>query len=501
MQEEFNAHAKIGTWKLVERKPAMNVIGSTWTFRVKRNEHGDPIKYKSRLCAQGFSQVPEIDYNATFAPVVEISTIRLLLAYAASRSLRIYQADIPTAYLNAELHDEIYMKQSKGFEVQSREGTDMVCLLKRAIYGLKQSGRQWWSLIHGYIINMGFSQSNSDPCLYYGKYHQEIIFIAIYVDDILIISSSDQMRENTLMLLQNWFNAKIIGPATWILSLHIMQSPIGISMDQEAQIENIINRYGMKCCNPANTPMATSAVLQATESHPLSETDHALYRSIVGSLMYVATCSRPDISFAVGELGRFAHQPTQAHLIAAKRVIRYLQGTKHYKIRFEKHKNDKRPPKLVGYADADFASDVDTRKSVSGHIFTFDGSPVAWKSKRQRITATSTAEAEYIALSECGKSSLALNNIIQEITNENPFPTKIYEDNRAAMTIANGESSGKRTKHIDVKHHHVKDLVRSKKIYVTKISLEEQLADIFTKPLPRERHKRLTSQLLSTEGT
>ncbi len=224
------------------------------------------------------------------------------------------------------------MKQPTGFEIQPSEGIEMVCLLKRSIYGLKQSGRQWWSLLHSYITGMGFSQSNSDPCLYYLKCHEEITFVAIYVDDILVISSSNQMQDNTMMLLQDRFNAKIIGPATWILSLHIVQSPDGISMDQGAYIESILQRYGMESCNPAYTPMATTASLQADKSHSLSDVDHASYRSIVGSLMYVATCTRPDISFAVGELGRFTHQPTQTHLTAVKRVIRYLRGTKHYQI-------------------------------------------------------------------------------------------------------------------------------------------------------------------------
>ncbi len=152
MEEEYNAHIKIGTWELVERKPDMNVIGSTWTYRVKRDEYGAPIKYKSRLCAQGFSQIPGIDYDTTFAPVVEISTIRLLLAYAASRYLKVYQADVPTAYLNANLDDKIFMKQPTGFTVQHINNAEMVCKRKKAIYGLKQSGRQWWSLLHwGYV--------------------------------------------------------------------------------------------------------------------------------------------------------------------------------------------------------------------------------------------------------------------------------------------------------------------------------------------------------------
>ncbi len=346
---------------------------------------------------------------------------------------------------------------------------------------------------------MGFNQSNSDPCFYYLKCEDNITFIAIYVDDILVVSSSNQLRDNTMKLLNEKFNAKIIGPAMWILSLHIVQSHDGICVDQGAYIESLLSGYGMESCNSAHTPMATSSSLQSDKN--LSDKDHALCRSVVGALMYVATCTRPDISFAVGELGRFTHQPTQAHLSAAKRVIRYLRGAKEYKIKYRSYANQDISPKLIGYVDADFASDVDTRRSVSGHVFTFGNSPIAWRSKRQPITATSTAEAEYIALSDCGKSSLALGNIVQELTDENPFPTRIYEDNRTALMIANNESSTKRTKHIDVKYHHIKDLIRLKKICITDISSDEQLADIFTKPLPRERHECLTSQLLSCERT
>ncbi len=271
-------------------------------------------------------------------------------------------------------------------------------------------------------------------------------------------------------------------------------------MDQTKYIDTLLEQYGMVSCNVAHTPMTTSAPLHLDENHALSESNHALYRSIVGSLMYIATCTRPDISFAVGELGRFTHQPTQAHLTAAKRrVLRYLKGTRNLQVNYVSRLKNDMEPKLIGYAEADFARDVESRRSVSGKVFIYGSSPVAWKSKRQTITATSTTEAENIALSECSKMSMTLGNITHELTDKDPFPINIYEDNRTAKMIANDESSAKRTKHIDIKYHHIKNLIRLKKIHITDISSEEQLADIFTKPLPKEGHMHLTSKLVTFE--
>ncbi len=500
MEVEYEAHIKNGTWELVGKRPGMNVIGSTWTYTIKKDQNGDPVKHKSRLCAQGFSQVYGVDYEETFSPVVEINTIRLLLSFSARHSLTIHQADVPTAYLNVSVDKEIYMRQPAGFVVRGQGEGEVVCQLKRAIYGLKQAGRRWWSLFHTFIVDMGFTQSGTDMCLYYLKCCRHCTFLVIYVDDVLIVSTSERIRLNTLDLLQERFDIKVLGPATWILSLHITQRASGITLDQSSYICDILKRYGMESCNPAYTPMATSIPSASDKGNSLSKTNHALYRSIVGSLMYIATCTRPDISFAVGELGRYTHQPTEAHLTAAKRVLRYLRGTGHARIKYKSQRGDDESSKLVGYADADFASDMETRRSVSGHIFTIGESPVAWRSKRQLITATSTTEAEYIALSDCSKISLALGNIVKELTNVDPFPIAIHEDNRAASLIAKNESSAKRTKHIDVKYHHIRDLVNSGKICIVDIASDDQLADALTKPLPREKHERFTSRILENEG-
>ncbi len=258
---------------------------------------------------------------------------------------------------------------------------------------------------------MGYTQPSTDPCLYHLRDGNDKSFIAIYVDYILLVSSSNKIRNDTLQLLEEKFNAKIIGLATWILSLHITQSHDGVTVDQTTYIDTMLKRCRMASCNSAHTPMVMSAPVQSDGDHILSETDHALYRSIVGSLMYVATCTRPDICFAVGELERFTHQPTQAYLNAAKRVLRYLQGTKNLQIKYQSGSQIDGAPKLFGYADADFASDVDSRKSASGQIFMYGSAPVAWRSKRKSITATSRTEAEYIALSECSKTSMMLGNI------------------------------------------------------------------------------------------
>ncbi len=177
----------------------------------------------------------------------------------------------------------------------------------------------------------------------------------------------------------------------------------------------------MEKSNAACTPMVPTDLKNPQDVEHLSKEEHNLYRSIIGSLMYIATCTRPDISFAVGKLGEFLHQPTKTHLTAAKRILRYLQGTKNKQITYQ-NKGNGYKPKLVGYADADFASDPGSRRSISGYLFTYGGSPVSWRGKIQGLVATSTTEAEYISLSECCKMAMVLANIIKDLKNENPFP-------------------------------------------------------------------------------
>ncbi len=244
--------------------------------------------------------------------------------------------------------------------------------------------------------------------------------------------------------------------------------------------------------NPASTPMATSAVLCSEDDHLLCEDEHSLYRSMVSSLMYAATCTRPDISFAVGELGRYSHKPTKAHMRAAKRVLRYLKGTRDLQLCYTSVET----LEITGFADADYASDVDQRKSVTGYIFACNGAPIAWKSKRQATTATSTSEAEYVALSDSGKMAITLSNVLGELLGAIPSPVNIYEDNRAASLMAKGESSMKRSKHIDVRFHFIKELVNLGKITITDIATKDQLADALTKALPRDKYQYFVRRIM-----
>ncbi len=287
-----------------------------------------------------------------------------------------------------------------------------------------------------------------------------------------------------------------MGPAAWILSLRINQMPSGITLDRTVYITELLRRYCMEKCNPSTTPMTTSSTLHSDIHHLLSEADHGLYRSIVGSLMYTATCTRPDISFAVGELGRFTHQPTEAHLSAAKRVLRYLQATKDFRLTYNRVEEGSQPFILVGHTDADYASDIDTRRSVTGYIFTYGGLPVAWKSNKQSTTATSTAEAEYIALSDAGKVAIVLSSILSELSCKDHSPVSIYEDNRVASLMARNGSSMKRSKHIDVRFHLIKELVSSGKNNIIDIPTEEQLADALTKALPRDKHQYFVKRVM-----
>ncbi|RWS22042.1 integrase core domain protein-like protein, partial [Leptotrombidium deliense] len=379
MNDEISSLAKNNTWKLVEKPKNINVINNRWVYRIKENTDGSVNRFKARLVAKGYTQKEGIDYNETFSPVVKMNSVRAILAIAASEDLDIVQFDVKTAFLYGDVEEELYMKQPEGFE----DGSGKVCRLQKSLYGLKQAPRQWNEKFNSFLEKFGLTRSKADSCVYVSNDHQVITILGIYVDDGLLASSSLKMINDIVTFLKNQFEMSV-GKLNSFLGLQVIRHRKEklLNVNQESYIQKMLNKYGMTDCKSVKTPMDATVKLTKSESKSCEFS----YRELVGSLMYAMLGSRPDICYAVGKLAQFLDCYDETHWTAAKRVLRYLKGTPKHGITFNANSSS---PNLYGYCDADYAGDLDSRRSTSGYIFILSGGAVSWMSRVQRIVALS----------------------------------------------------------------------------------------------------------------
>jgi hypothetical protein len=313
---------------------------------------------------------------------------------------------------------------------EGRREPEKVAKLHKCLYGLKQSPREWYSRLADYLRTQGYIPSHFDPCVF--VLTTGIQYIAVYVDDITIYGPANSTMDSIKRALKSEFQVTDLGDVHWLLGIQIEIDNLAISLSQTAYIDTVLSRFQMEQCHPVNLPIDPNAKLSKYEgTNDPSRTK--LYQQIVGSLMYCVTGTRPDLAFVVTFLSRFSNNPSSQHLQAVKRVLRYLKGTRTLKLRYPKFQ----PLSLVGYTDADYANCVDTRRSISGYIFKFGNSTIAWRSQKQKSVATSTTEAEYMALSLCRKQLVWLQGALKELKMSSDIPTAIMCDNQSTIEIAN----------------------------------------------------------------
>jgi hypothetical protein len=297
MDEELDQIEKNDTWELVPRPRNKNVIGTKWVFRNKLNEDGQVTRNKARLVCKGYAQVEGIDFEETFSPVSRMEAIRLILAYACSKNIKVYQMDVKSSFLNGDLEEEVYIEQPKGFQLSENE--NYVCRLKKALYGLKQAPRAWYSRLDRYLQQQGFRKGNADNNLYIKVNQDSIFLIEVYVDDIIFGSDDDRMRQKFAKDMQNEFEMSLLGELYFFLGLQICQRNQGIFISQTKYIREMLKRFGMEDCKPVSTPMQTSCKLSKDDDS--KATNQRQYRSMIGNLLYVTT-SRPDVMQEVGQV-------------------------------------------------------------------------------------------------------------------------------------------------------------------------------------------------------
>ncbi|XP_046472611.1 uncharacterized protein [Neodiprion pinetum] len=481
MQEEYQSLIENDTWELTDLPPNRKPINSKWVFKTKTDDKGNVLRHKARLVIKGCAQKRGIDYEETFAPVVRYSSIRYLMALAAKHDLEIEQMDAVTAFLQGDLHEEVYMVPPKEFYTG-----DKVWRLKKAIYGLKQASRQWNIKLDTELKKAGLQQSKVDPCIYHKTLDEKMLFLAVYVDDLLIFTNDQVTKENLKNKLKKCFKMKEMGEAHHCVGLRITRDRQAgkIYLDQEKYIKETLAKFNMADCKPAVTPTDPNQKLTKDMSpknnEEIEEMSRIPYQEAIGSILYVAQGTRPDLSYAINTVSKFNNNPGKAHWSAVKRILRYLKGTSKMRLEFSAKANTD----LIGYCDADWASDTDERRSCTGYVFILQGAAISWNCKRQHTVALSTTEAEYMALSSATQEAMWLKQFKEELwPNDQTKAITIYCDNKSAINLAQTDGYHARSKHIDVRHHFVRQKLSQKYIKVDHVGTEKMTADILTKQL------------------
>lgn len=480
MEEELMAIRKNGTWDLVDLPDGKNVIGLKWVFKTKYHVDGSVQKHKARLVAKGYSQQQGIDFDETFSPVARFETIRIVLALAVQLKWKVYQFDVKSAFLNGDLEEEVYVTQPDGYVEKGKE--NKVYKLKKALYGLKQAPRAWYSKIDSHFRENGFERSKNEPTLYVKKYEKnDLLMVCLYVDDMIYMGSSHSLVCDFKSSMMKKFEMTDLGVLHYFLGLEVKQEEDGIFISQRKYAIDLLKRFNLLNCKTVATPMNVNEKLQLDDD--IEKADGSYFRSLVGGLIYL-THTRPDISFSVGMISRFMHRPSKHHLGAAKRVLRYVAGTTGFGLWYFRSSNFN----LYGYSDSDYGRCLDDRKSVSGNFFTLGSAAITWSSKKQPTAALSTSEAEYVAAASSTCQALWLRKILADLHQEQKGATKIFCDNLSAIAMAKNPVCHGRSKHIDIRHHFIRELVAEGLIELKSCSTEEQVADILTKALPPAKH-------------
>jgi hypothetical protein len=418
-----------------------------------------------------------IDYEEVFAPVSKYATLRMLMAITASSDMQQHMLDFKTAFLNGEIEEDVYVTQPPGYQLTD---PNKVCKLIRALYGLHQAPRAWHQRLKRELEAHGFIESKADPGLYIYCSDTDVAYLLVYVDDVLIASKDMDTIEKVKSTLMAPFDARDMGEASLFLGITIERDRPNktIKLAQERLATDIATKFNMAEAKGRLLPITPGVRLSKEEGEPL-DTSVYPYAALVGSLLYLSICTRPDIAQAVGALSKYMACPTIIHWQVAKGLLRYVAGTTTYGITYN---GGNTAPVIEGYCDADYAGDVDTRRSTSAYVFIMAGGAISWASRRQATVAASTTEAEYIAASTAVKEALWLRQVAGDLHLSN-MTIPIKADNQSAIKLLKNPVSSMRSKHIDVAYHFARERVARKEVTFHYINTEQMIADVLTKPV------------------
>ena len=486
----------MGTWKIVDTPPGADLLPMTWSYKVKRDDTYEVCQRKARINVRGDLQYPW-EYNNTHSPTARFAAVRTIVALAAQDGLDLYAWDIAGAFCTSMCDKELYLQAPPGYPLP--EGK---CLkLIRSQYGLKQASSLFHDDLERWMLEYGFEAVGPDGVMFVLNRDGGKIIVSLHVDDGLCATNSSDLYQKFLADLSKRYKLSDQGKMKNYVGVRVQQNRTegNITLDQEKYIDMMLERFSMDEANDAPTPYEAGTKLSKSQSPatPDKETVKA-YQQLVGALMWAATITRPDIAFGVNMCARFMANPGPAHVAAAKRILKYLKGTKELKLKYSKSATGGNI--LHAYADADHAGDPDTRRSVSGTILMLNGSAVAWQSVRQHVTALSTAEAEYYAASNAGIDILYTRRIMEEMGYPQSAPTKTYEDNMACIYMSRTSVMYHKARHIDTRVYRLREMCQEKAMVLEKVKSAEQTADTLTKALARPAFERHRDVMMGVHG-
>lgn len=490
IEEEFQTLIAAGTWVSPDTPPPPGkVIPSNVVLKLKRDENGLPARFKGRVVALGNMQSDQLGLVELYAPVTCIETVRIIFSIAGNREWKIHQIDVVGAFLYALLSetDEIWIKLPNIDGVESANG--QIVRLRKSLYGLRQAPKLWYKWLSAFMAEKGFHPSKVNDCLFVKNTASGNVYVLVYVDDMLI-TGNDEGVTMVKHLFSERFIITDLGVCHHFLRIKIEYTPNGIFLSQRPYMEKIIQPADMSTAKPAECPLPLSHCLYETRTDLMQEEKDYMrtvpYRNILGSLIFLSTRTRPDISTAVSMLGKYQEEPSRSHWNHLKQVVRYIIRTKSYGLFFP---NGSGEINIVGWSDADWARDTTNRRSRSGYLITVSECPVVWSSKLQTSTALSTSEAEFFSLAQCTREICWIRELLVEFDAMQSEPTELNQDNLGTISWTEEVQGMRRVKHIGVKYHYVRDVVNSGAVQVQPVASEDNRSDSLTKVLVGEEYK------------
>ncbi len=528
MEQELKMMIDLGVWEVVQKPQRASTVKNRWVYKIKEDEKGNQVRFKSRLVARGFTQKHGINYQETFSPVVRIDTLRLVLILATHLKMDISQMDIKSAYLQSPIDYPIYMTLPKGYREimgydlvenetttaqkqttkesitkgtknkpgQVNQKPELVLKLKRAIYGLKQSGRCWSDALSDLLVRgCGLTKSNYDPCLYYAhdKNGKLKLIVLVYVDDLCIMASTPKEMRAIKSKIQGRFKSTDLGRLNWILGMQVTwnSNKTIIEFRLTKYINDVLERFGMSDCKTQSVPIRPGLHLtpqgedkltkKEGPSPPCDEQEAALYRSIIGSVMYLVVTNQPAIAHATYTLACFLKAPTKFHLKVAYGLLRHIKLIRERTLKIDCTKFE-----ITSQTDSNWASCPTTRRSTAGYAFFTNiesGGAFSWRSKRMKAIALSSAEAEYMGAGMAAQEAAHMSHLIREIYPQHKKEITIFSDNQACILMSENETGTQRSKHVDIKYHYLKQLVRQRIVRLKHVAGTENSSDCLTKSL------------------
>ncbi|GAA5968389.1 hypothetical protein JCM11641_007617 [Rhodosporidiobolus odoratus] len=499
----------------------IRILPSHWVRRIKRTPSGEVLKFKSRVVVNGSMQQEGIDFTETFASVGKAATLRVLYALTAILDLEVEAYDVELAFLGAEIDQDVYVRPPPGFVFPPGK-EHYVWKLKKSLYGLKQSPRLWKERLSSILGEFGFRQSRMDDGLYipfFSSSHKSFAFHFLHVDDGKVFSNDPALVSDIRRHLEQSLSVKWDKNPSFYLGVAIERDRLAgtVKLHQSRYIDETLRRFNMENCASDPTPVAAKCVLEPSTTAELEEGKRYPLGQLVGCLLYLACWTRPDISAAVSRIATFVSKPTPQAWTASKRILRYLQGTRDVGLVYSSKPLTSGDPsssvqldalfsfshpvlpssqtEFFTYSDADWAACLSTRKSISGSASMLGNAAVDWVSRQQQHVATSTSHSEYQSMAELGGGVSWLRSLLTDLGFPPSGPTILCGDNQACIAMSKATSSHRYTQHIDIKYHYIRELVDAGTVAISYVPTKDMLADIFTKGLGKDLHRRFSRAL------